>query len=435
MKRGVRSAAIAFAALIGASETQAQEPASLRDRQEALYAAILAEPDNLELMFQHALVSVELRDYEAAITSLERMLIFNPGLSRAKVELGAAYFRLGAYESARYFFEDVIENDEPPPEVQRRIAGFLEEIDKRTRTSGFTGIASAGVSYSTNANLGPPDANVFVFGAPAVLNQEFVEADDIGFRAIAQGRHFLDLGRPNNDVWLTDLSLFSLNYIDETRGDIDRAAIVTGPRLSLDERAYGPKLRPFLTAELLTSGNEVLYYAAGAGVDYTDTLDEQLNVFAGIESTWREYADRNDFDGHSHRIAIGASWSPDTATTFSGLVFADTDQANLDSNTNYELGLRLGATHRYDSGFAFTDRLWSVTGYASVAGRWFEEPNAAIIARKRSDLDLRAGLVHVFHLTGGVFVQAEVDYLYRDSNISNFDIENLGATLAVGLTF
>ena len=35
----------------------------------------------------------------------------------------------------------------------------------------------------------------------------------------------------------------------------------------------------------------------------------------------------------------------------------------------------------------------------------------------------------------GLFVQAEADYLYRDSDIPNFDIENFGAALSVGLTF
>lgn len=423
-----------LSATVGATAAAAQD-GDLRARQEALYERLFAEPDNLELMFDHALVSVELRDYEAAITTLERMLIFNPSLSRAKVELGAAYFRLGAYENARYYFEDVLENDAPPPEVERRIGAFLDEIGKRTQTSGFTGVASVGVAYSTNANLGPPDANVLVLGAPAVLNQEFVETDDLGFRAVAQGRHYYDLNRPNNDVWLTDLSLFTLNYLDESRGDIDSVSLLSGPRLSLDERAYGPKIRPFFSAELLTSGNELLYYGAGLGADYTDTVSDEINVFAGFESKWREYDQRNEFDGHSHRAAFGGGWSPDANSSFTALVFAETDQARSDFNTNYELGLRLGATRRYDSGLDLTDRLWSVTGFATVTGRWFEEPNVAISGRTRSDVDLRAGVSHLFHLSQGFFIQAEADYLYRDSNIPNFDIENFGATVSVGLTF
>lgn len=429
--------ALALLALAGAAS--AQEPTgdpALRARQAELNAAMLAAPDDLELMFAHALVSIELNDYEAAITTLERMLIFNPKLSRAKVELGAAYFRLGAYENARYYFEDVIENDAPPAAVERRITAFLDEIDKRTQQSGFSGIASAGVAVSSNANLGPPDAGVLVLDNPAVLDDEFVESEDVGFRFIAQGRHYYDLGRPNNDVWLTDLSLFSLNYLDESQGDIDSLSVQSGPRLALDDRAFGPKLRPYVSAEVLTSGNDLLFYSAGAGIEYSDTLNEALNVFAGFQSEWREYDERNDFDGHSHRLALGVAYAPGPDTALTALGYAETDQADEDFNTNYELGLRLGAQHRYDSGLAFTDRLWAVAGFVSVAGRWFEDPNPAVsAARDRSDLDLRAGVSHIFHLTGGVFVQVEADYLFRDSNLPNFDLENLGAALSVGLTF
>ncbi|MFV0475019.1 MAG: surface lipoprotein assembly modifier [Pikeienuella sp.] len=408
----------------------------LRLRQASLFNAMLVAPDDLDLMFQHALTSVELRDYEAAITTLERMLIFNPDLARAKVELGAAYFRLGAYENARYYFQDVLDSHSPPPEVVRRIDVFMSQIEKRTQTSGFSGAATFGVTYSTNANLGPPDSDVLLFGRPALLSGQYVEDDDIGFRATLQGRHFHDLGRPNDDVWLTDLSAYSVHYASETGGDIDSVALQTGPRLSLDEKRFGPKLRPFVSGEVLRAGNDPLYYGVGLGVEFTNTLSEEMNIFAGLESKYRDYDDRGDFDGFEHRAGLGLSYSPDAYSTFSVLGFGETDQAQKGYNTNYELGLRLSALHRYDSGLDFTDRLWSLSGFASAAWRWYDEPDTVVSpTRKRSDLDLRAGVSHVFHLNSGWFVQADADYLNRSSNLSNFDLENFGVGLSMGVTF
>ncbi|QIE57563.1 hypothetical protein G5B40_20190 [Pikeienuella piscinae] len=431
---------LAIAGCMAAGAARAQDPAvasdDLRARQAALYEAMLDAPDDLDIMFRHALASVEISDYEAAITTLERMLIFNPNLGRAKVELGAAYFRLGAYENARYYFEDVLANDDPPPEVARRIDAFLTEIDKRTQKSGFAGVATFGATYSSNANLGPPDGDVLLFGRPAILGKQFVETDDFGFRATAQGRHFYDLDRPNSDVWLTDVSLFSLHYLEETDGDLDSFAFLTGPRLSLNAERFGPKIRPYLSGEALRSGNELLYYGAGLGAEYSDTLNDRVNLFAAAEGKWREYDEQNDFDGPSFRAAIGASYAPDPSTAFSALAFAESDQADKDYNTNYEAGFRLGAVHRYDSGVEFTDRLWSVAAFASASWRWFDEPDPVVDPnRKRDDLDLRAGISHVFHLTEGWFVQADADYLYRDSNVSNFDLENFGVGLSVGLSF
>jgi hypothetical protein len=47
-------------------------------------------PDDVDLMFQYALTSIRLQDHEAAITTLERILIYSPNLLRVKVELGAS---------------------------------------------------------------------------------------------------------------------------------------------------------------------------------------------------------------------------------------------------------------------------------------------------------------------------------------------------------
>lgn len=431
----VLAAAVTGADMAGAQETGMPE-GDLRARQAALYETLLAEPDNLDVMFEHALTSVELRDFEAAITTLERMLIYNPALSRAKVELGAAYFRLGAYENARYYFQDVLDNDAPPPEVARRINVFIDEIGKRTQKSGFSGIASVGIAYSSNANLGPPNDGVLFFDTDFTLNPDFVEADDFGVRAIAQGRHYYDLNRPNDDVWLSDFQIFSVNYLDEQAGDIDSFSFQSGPRLALSPRSYGPTIRPYFSGELLTSGNDLLYYGAGVGADYSDTLSDDINIFAAFETKWREYDERNDFDGLSVNAAFGAAYSPDSHTTFSALIVGDTDQTSADFNTNYELGLRVAAVRRYDSGFDFTDRLWSISGFAAITGRWYDEPDPVISAtRTREDVDLRAGISHLFHLTGGWFVQADADYLYRDSNLPNFDFQNIGVALSVGLSF
>ena len=447
--------ALAVAALT-AGQAWAQTTESggdLRAQQERLFEQMFADPDNLDLMFQHALISIELLDYEAAISTLERMLIFNPQLSRAKVELGAAYFRLGAYENARYYFDDVLANDNPPPEVARRVRGFLDEIGRRTQETGATLVTTFGATYSSNANLGPSDnglLDVLALGALSNLNDAFIQSDDVGIRATAAARHFIDLNQPDGDAWVTDASLFSLHYLDETQGDLDSFTIISGPRLSLDTQNYGPKLRPYLYGDFVTSGNELLYATAGVGAEYSDTISDEINNFAVAQSAWREYPDRIGFSGHTHKLAFGVAYTPDPSFTLTGSIFAETDRtesfvpaalvspAQSDPNSNYEIGVRLGGTYRYDSGFEFTDRLWSLSGFVGATYRRFDEPNTAVVGAlplTREDVDYRAGLSHLFHLEGGWFVQADADYLLRDSNVRNFDIDNVGVALSIGRTF
>ncbi len=437
--RASKSIGLALALLVagGASAQQAAvSDDDLRIRQEKLFEAMLAAPDNLDVMFEHALTSIALKDYEAAISTLERLLIFNPSLARAKVELGAAYFRLGAYENARYYFDDVLTNDNPPDDVRLRITAFMDEIGRRTQKTGAAGVATFGLTYSSNANLGPNDANVLLFGAPAVLDPDFVASDDIGARATLNGRHFIDLDQPNGDVWLTDVSIFALHYLDENRGDIDSVTMRTGPRLSLSDETFGPKVRPFIEGDIVVSGGQTLYTTIGIGAEYSDTINDEWNVFASAQSSWREYIDRNDFDGSTHRVNLGATYSPDTSMGITGLVYVETDFAAADQNSNYEFGTRLSGTYRYDSGFAFSDRLWSLSGFVGGSYRRFQDPDPVTSATfSREDFDLRTGVSHIFSLTGGWFVQADADFLLRDSNVSNFDIDNIGVALSVGRSF
>ncbi len=438
VKQAARTAAIVLSltALCASVKAQSTADVDLRAQQESLFQAMLQDPDNLEIMFDHALTSISLQDYEAAISTLERMLIFNPGLNRAKVELGAAYFKLGAYENARYYFEDTLASGETPPEVAGRINRFLDEIRKRTAKTGFFGVATAGVTYSSNANLGPSDPDILLNNQVAQLADEFIAAEDVGFRTAVYGSHFYDLDQPDGDFWQTDATLYSVHYLNETIGDIDTIQLRTGPRLSLDNENFGPKIRPVLEFDALRSNNETLYATAGLGVEYTDTLDERTNIFASVRSAWREYfQNRDGFDGSTHGATIGARYAIHKNLGIIGSIYAETDQARNDSNTNYEVGARLSSSLSYDSGYDFTDRLWSLSGYVQATYRKYEDPLEFSDETTRRDYDFRGGVSHVFHLREGWFVQADADLLLRASNVPNFDIDNIGVTLSVGRSF
>ncbi|MEM7212371.1 MAG: hypothetical protein AAF479_10845, partial [Pseudomonadota bacterium] len=95
-------------------------------------------------------------------------------------------------------------------------------------------------------------------------------------------------------------------------------------------------------------------------------------------------------------------------------------------------GLRGSAEYQYDSGIEWVDRKWAANGFFEVRHRWFEEDEPAIAAGvRRRDLDVRGGLSHVFALREGLGIQADVDALFRESNIFNFDVDNVSTTLSL----
>src|SRR5215510_9622780 len=97
-----------YGGVAAAQEPLAADRATLQSRKDTLFQQMLREPANLDITFAYADVSAKLGDNEAAVAALERMLLFNPGLARVQLELGALYFRMGSYEIARTYFDKAL---------------------------------------------------------------------------------------------------------------------------------------------------------------------------------------------------------------------------------------------------------------------------------------------------------------------------------------
>ena len=82
----------------------------------------------LDLAFQYATLSSQAGDYEAAISTLERMLIYAPNTPRLQVELDMLYYRIGAYEVARSYFEQALANPSTPPDAAQQIRLYLQQL-------------------------------------------------------------------------------------------------------------------------------------------------------------------------------------------------------------------------------------------------------------------------------------------------------------------
>jgi tetratricopeptide (TPR) repeat protein len=125
---------------VAAQATGGQEAVSLEARKDALFQQMLRDPANLDVTFAYADVSTRLGDYEAAVSALERMLLFNSDLPRVQLGLGALYFRMGSFDLAHDYFEKAATGN-PPPEVHEKVDQYLAEIEKsqsRLHLSGFS---------------------------------------------------------------------------------------------------------------------------------------------------------------------------------------------------------------------------------------------------------------------------------------------------------
>lgn len=423
-----------LALVSGARGADAQSaPEDPRARQSQLFEALSADPANLELMFAYALASLQIEDYEAAISTLERMLFYNPSLSRVKLELAVAYYRLGVYDIAGHHFNSVLA-DEPPQDVVDRIQPFLAQIQERTAIHSFSGFVEVGGVYSSNANFGPPDREVkaeFFPGGIGLLSEDSDEAADFGARFNARVAHRYDMQQANDDAWMSALDYNGVRYRKESAGDLDALRATTGPRLAIDDEAFGLKLRPTLGLSYVRSDNESLYFGAGPGLELSETLDSELAAYGGLSAEWREFFNgREAFDGVYASAYGGFSYTQSAQTSFDVTLLARTDRTSEASNANTEIGVRFAASHAVDLSDALGGELfplpWRLSAFGQVGQRYFDEPDVFVDADlTRQDTDLRVGGRVLAPFSDAIAGSVDVSYYRRMSNIRNFDLENL----------
>jgi Flp pilus assembly protein TadD len=109
--------AFATSAATSSAVTQWLPTEETAARREALLKQMIARPNDLDLAFEYANLCSQAGDYEGAISTLERMLIYAPNTPRLQLELGVLYYKIGAYDVARNYFEQALANPKLPPEV------------------------------------------------------------------------------------------------------------------------------------------------------------------------------------------------------------------------------------------------------------------------------------------------------------------------------
>src|SRR5262249_38328401 len=133
----------------------AQDADSQRAEFLSLYQQLLKNPTNVELTLRYARLGAEIGDYEASVSALERLLMYNPNLPTAQIELGLLYARLKSYAMARAYLEQAAAAPNASPELRARAQDALVKVDRLSSPHQFAAQVELGVQYQSDANQAP----------------------------------------------------------------------------------------------------------------------------------------------------------------------------------------------------------------------------------------------------------------------------------------
>jgi tetratricopeptide (TPR) repeat protein len=149
-------------------------PPDIESRREALLREMIARPNDLDLAFEYAQLSAQVGDYEGAVSTLERMLIYAPNTPRLQLELGILYYKLGAYEVARAYFAQALANPNVPPQVAAQVRLYLQQLALAADPPAFSATIFSAIRWESNANFGPGTNSVTLNGIDFTLDQQSV---------------------------------------------------------------------------------------------------------------------------------------------------------------------------------------------------------------------------------------------------------------------
>jgi hypothetical protein len=428
---------LASAPLPVSAQSPGNDTAALTAQKNALFQQMLREPANLSATFAYAKVSALLGDNEAAVSALERLLLFNPNLPRLDLELGVLYYRMGSFEAARSYLQKAAALN-PPPDVQARVDQYLARIADIDAPQRLTGYFLFGGQYQSDMTVSSGSTLIQSAVANQLISTQFTRQAGGNLFASAGALYSYDLGTQNRDALeIGGAGIVNHNF-KNSQFDIDLGEVTAGPRFRFPNlgipAVQWASLKPYLIANEVGLGEKQYLYTVGGGLEATAVLWGDLSTRLAYE-----FRDKNFSAATERPASIGltgddnlfifALKKPVTANSVLTGEFDFLDQStrfNYFSNRTYALS----ASYRvnYPDPFGIIKLPLGTDFFASRTWSLYEAPDpccstngnaAAPSGSSRYDRHWRFGVTQRFPLTSNISIVLQVE---RDVVVSNLPI-------------
>lgn len=160
---------------------------------EVTYEQVMADPDNLDLNYRYARSQVRRGDVKGAAATLERILLVNPDLHKARLFYAIVLYRLDNLAEAKGQFE-TLKAAMVPASYRSEAENYLKLISKRQKKTFLSGRLSAGFEFDDNRNSSPASGERLFLDVPVTLIGTARRRDDTAILFLANIAARRDLG-------------------------------------------------------------------------------------------------------------------------------------------------------------------------------------------------------------------------------------------------
>lgn len=419
----------------------AQEVGRIEERRAALFQRMLDNPGDLDAAFEYAALSSQVGDLEGAIATLERMLIFSPGLPRLQLELGVLYFRLGAYETARTYFDAAVAAKDVPDEVRQKVGGYLLAIDRKGSGTGYGGSYSIGTRYQSNANSGPASSFVTLRGLGYELSDDATSAPDLNLFASGEIRSTFDLPAQGVEFRL-NVQGHGEFYRDRTELNLGLLEVTAGPSFDLNRfglEGHTLDLYGIGAAAVISSQPFLASYGAGVLLGARPTTD----VYYGVRGEYRRETFFNSDDhptmdeksGDRLQLQLATSYrlTPSISVGLAGI--ADRFDAETAYNTYWQIGGVAGLSVDYASPIDTLPGAWNTALSSQLSRRVYDEADAMISTDPQETTKWAVTLIQTIPVKADLAAQIQAGYQRAWSNYDTSEFDNVFVSFGLKKVF
>ncbi len=417
--------------------TATTAPVNIEARRKVLLTRMMADPSDLDIAFEYAALSSQAGDLEGAISTLERMLIFAPGLPRLQLELGVLYYRLGANEPALSYFNGALAAPDVPPDVRDKVEQYISAIEKRSETSGMGGAIMFGARYQTNANSAPSNSRIMLNNLPFTLSADSLGAPDANAFISGSFRAVHDL-QSQGDQLVATLQVYGALYKEIGRLNTGVVEVTAGP--SFDLRRFNiedARLDIYAIASGVLLGNDPYLASGGVGVRVSKGLGADTNLRVDLRAVRNNYINSasrpiaTNSNGYTVNGSVGVDHQLTENLKVFGLLSGERRMAERGYLTAWQGGITLGSVLTFASPISTEAGDWSLTVSGSFIKRVYDAPDPVInatTAQVDDEVFVQAALS--VPLKDGWSIETSTSYRNVMSNYDLARSENVSVSLA-----
>jgi hypothetical protein len=434
------------AGMVGAHDASAQAVSSseLKRQYDAAFQETLDKPADLDVLFRFAGLATQVGDLEGAVSALERMLLINPDLPRVRLELGVLYFRLGSYEVARAYFDTALKSPTLPADVRAKAQEYLAQIATQEKPSSLTGETFIGWRYQSNANLGPGNSQVLLFGQAANLNQAGLGTPDWGAVGSVTVRHRYDFGSQDKGALETQFTAYGNRQFQVSAANVWLLDLTSGPRFQIFSGTFEDvSLKPFVTGGYVWVNDTSYYGSWGAGLELNSLLANGFRNSSILVARRQNNQDTSYLPTNS--IYRGNLYTGSTAFQYEVtpilMVFATGNlqrfEADLTASQSYWLyGVGGGFSFRFPDPVLKTGLPWTINLSATEQWWMYDQPDPFVDpATMRYQNDTIVNLVLTVPFDDRTTFSLSAARFVRGSTVPNYAFDNNSVMFGVSWRF